>query len=371
MPPAMSLQPADPRVINWVVVVPSAATSGLKQTHVRRDVQDAPTESTVHQNQQVPDHLQVQKEWEEGPIKEEQEERCIKEVHEEHRIKEEYEEHCIKEHKEFHIKEEHEERCTKKEHEGRCINGEAVEVNLRIKEADTRFPLTSVLVKNENDDKICQSPQLHQSPAEKHREAALPNSRPGKRMKTQTEDHGGRKQARNSDLNSCLAPNTDEKDLDFTETEDNTEDNDHGDTYWQEPISTSGSSTEDSSSDEFNLQGPLSESQSDTEVSSRDDSKLQGPLSESGSDTEDSSSDDNRQETSSLQKHIACHSGKKSSEALGSMKPSTNGQRQFHTREKHFHCKICRRVLDKSRLLKMQRTPQSGRTVCNFCEKKV
>ncbi|XP_030611583.1 uncharacterized protein LOC115798769 isoform X2 [Archocentrus centrarchus] len=36
LPPAMSLQPADPRVINWVVVVPSAATSGLKQTQVRR-----------------------------------------------------------------------------------------------------------------------------------------------------------------------------------------------------------------------------------------------------------------------------------------------------------------------------------------------
>ncbi|KAL3968150.1 hypothetical protein ACER0C_030183 [Sarotherodon galilaeus] len=342
MRPVTNLRPADPGILKMVVFVPSRATSGL--TQVRRNAQDAPPQLNTGLKQRVIDHLQLKKKQEEGPtkieleerhIEEEQEERCIKMELEERRIEEEQEERCIKmeleehriekecrikieveerhieteleerriidqqeerhekeEQEECHLKDEHKERQIKEEQEEHHINGEEVEVNLnRIKEADVAgFLLTSVHVKSENDEKKPQSPQPYQGPPLKNGEAQTQTRGSGKQMKTETEDDGASKQARNAHHSSCLPQNTNVQASDFTETKDVAVGGDC-DNYWQEPLSASEPETEDGKSKNSNLHQSLSESGSETEDSSIDNYNLHGSSSESGSETEDSSID--------------------------------------------------------------------------------
>ncbi|CAI5658051.1 unnamed protein product [Oreochromis niloticus] len=336
MRPVMNLRPADPGILKMVVFVPPRATSGL--TQVRRNAQDAPPQLNAGLKRWVIDHLQLKKKQEEGPtkmeleerhIEEEQEERCIKMELEERRIEEEQEERCIKmeleehrieteleerhietdleqrriinqqeerhekeEQEECHLKDEHKERQIKEEQEEHHINGEEVEVNLnRIKEADIAgFLLTSVHVKSENDEKKPQSPQPYQGTPLKNRQAQTQNRGSGKRMKTETEDDGASKQARNAHHSSCLPQNTNVQASDFTETKDVAVGGDC-DNYWQEPLSASEPETEDGKSKNSNLHQSLSESGSETEDSSIDNYNLHGSSTESGSETEDSSID--------------------------------------------------------------------------------
>ncbi|XP_073345323.1 uncharacterized protein [Pagrus major] len=102
----------------------------------------------------------------------------------------------------------------------------------------TRFPLTAVTVKSEDDEEKPQISQLHQSLTEDNREAEPPASSSATQIKTETdgEDCGG---SEPSPSHPQLY--TDEKASDCSETDVSSGD-------WQEPLMDSGPETEDSDS---------------------------------------------------------------------------------------------------------------------------
>ncbi|XP_039665026.1 zinc finger protein OZF-like [Perca fluviatilis] len=103
-----------------------------------------------------------------------------------------------------HIKEEQEELWTSQE-------GEQLQ---ELEEADIKLLLTSVPVKNEEDDEEkAQSSQLHESQTEENRDA--------ERTEVDGEDWGGPEPARNSDPDSPLQPATHDKTSDSSESHTN------------------------------------------------------------------------------------------------------------------------------------------------------
>ncbi|KAM4524955.1 uncharacterized protein PAE49_001062 isoform 2-T2 [Odontesthes bonariensis] len=191
MPRRRSLQPDDPRGPSLVPPVPAASTSELEQTQDSRDLMlPADVQQLLVIKEEVP--------W--IPSLDQQDPVTV----------------CIKE--------EEEELWTGQE--GEQLDEQETDIS--------RFSLTVVTVKSEDDEEKPQSSQLLQVKTEDIRETEPPTSSSAELMKTEAdgEDCGGPELAMKPYPNDHLQPNTDEKDSDSFETEVSDDD------YWEKSSDT-------------------------------------------------------------------------------------------------------------------------------------
>ena len=251
-----------------------------------------------------------------------------------------------------------------KEEQQELWSGQGGEQHHGLMEADiTRFPFTAVTVKSEDDEEKPQTSQLHQSLTEDNGEAEPPISSSATQIKTETdgEDCGG---SEPSPSHPHL--NTDEKASDCSDTDVSSGD-------WQEPVLDSGPETEDSNNG--------CEETSPHESGVNYLKYKESPVSDDGCNVVAktlSCSDSGRgfHSKGSLQKHMICHIGKRSSSHLVNKKCCRVKEKEdlplrVKIGEKTFDCGDCGTRFSLKRNLERHMQVHSGEKpfACDICGK--
>ncbi|XP_030611147.1 zinc finger protein 721-like [Archocentrus centrarchus] len=289
MPRRKSLRLADPKGLKWLPPTSAPNTSDVALTQVRTDLD-------------VQQMLLIKEEMPWSPNQDQQDPDLLD------------------------MKEEQEELLTSQE--GEQHNG--------LEEADiTRFPITAVPVKNEDNEEKPQFSHFHQSPTSDNREAEPLTSSSAKQIKAETdgEDCGGPEPATTYNPNNHLQLNIDVKISDSYETYE-----------WQEPLSEP--ETEDSE-----------------ESGIKSDCKKPFICSECGKQF---------LHNWSLQRHVRLQSRKRPSRFLVSDGQSKCSGVAVQTEEKPFGCDICGQRFKLNVNLKVHMKVHTGEKPfsCNICQRK-